>query len=123
MGNALRSAVRLSALRLPSPLVARLWRSVVLPQACYGAEVRDIRPQAVSRLALFGRTILRNSEPLHLARWAAPEVLSGRTGDKEDPLVTTDKRAAKSPIRTSPIEIHSRRVQKSQSIWATLGHS
>ena len=40
VGKALCSAVRLSALHLPAPVAARLWRSVVLAQACYGAEVK-----------------------------------------------------------------------------------
>ena len=42
--SALRSATRLCALRLPAPLVARLWRTVVLAQACYGAEAVDVKP-------------------------------------------------------------------------------
>ena len=77
MEKAVISANRLSALNLPAPLVARLWRSVVLAQACYGAEVRDIQPAAMEKLALSGRTTLRNASPFRLARWAAPEVLMG----------------------------------------------
>ena len=75
--KALRATSRLAALGLPSPLVTRLWRSVVLAQACYGAEVRDIRPADVSRLSLAGRAILRRSNPFRIARWASPEVLMG----------------------------------------------
>lgn len=91
--KAKQTTERLSALKLPVPIKARLWRTVVLTQALYGCEIRDPPKEMLEGLAVKGRIALRSSS--YLNRWAAPEALMGNSiGDWsfKDPCIETRQR-------------------------------
>ena len=77
VAKALLSGKRLTRLELPAGVAAVLYRSVVLPQALYGCELRTIPKHALKAVALQGRTIVPTRAPLHLSRYRAAEVVSG----------------------------------------------
>ena len=75
--KALVTTQRLRTVQLPASLCGLLWRAVVLPQALYGCEVRNIRPTQLVPLASAGKAALQAKVPLELNVWRAPEVLHG----------------------------------------------
>ena len=75
--KAMATVQRLRAVTLPASICALLWRTVVLPQALYGCEVRNVRPTQLQALGVAGRAMLAAKHPLNLNSWRAPEVLSG----------------------------------------------
>ena len=77
LAKALATTQRLRALQLPASLCGLLWRSTVLPQALYGCQIRDLRPQALAPLAQAGQAAVVHKAPLQLNTWRAPEVARG----------------------------------------------
>ena len=75
--KALSTLQRLRTLELPSSICSLLWRTAVLPQALYGAEVRDIPPKHLVPLASGGKAALGPKYPIRVNAWRAPEVLMG----------------------------------------------
>ena len=96
--KAVMSGRRLEAMAVPPWMKAHLWRAVVLPQALYGCEVRDVKvaPKQLGRVVAVGKRVLRGS--LKLASWGAPELLMsqalGEVGFR-DPLIEVRCRQAR----------------------------
>ena len=96
--KAVMSGRRLEAMAVPPWMKAHLWRAVVLPQALYGCEVRNVKvaPKQLGRVVAVGKRVLRGS--LKLASWGAPELLMsqalGEVGFR-DPLMEVRCRQAR----------------------------
>lgn len=68
---------RLGALKLPTGIVALLWRTVVLPIGLYGCEVINVKAAHLRQLPVRGRWLGTGRTTLYLCGWRAPEVLAG----------------------------------------------
>ena len=77
--KAVMSARRIEALGVPLWMKAHLWRSVVLPQALYGCEIRNVssKPKELGKLLTVGRRIVRRALEL-VEKWSAPELVLSR---------------------------------------------
>ena len=95
LAKALATTQRLRSLPLPAAICNFLWRTAVLPQALYGAELRDVRPAHLAPLTAAGRAVVADKDPLHLNLWRSPEALSSPSlGDSalRDPLLEARER-------------------------------
>ena len=77
--KAVMAARRMEAINVPPWIKAHLWRSVVLPQALYGSEVRNVKTGAkgLGRLVTVAKRIVRKGFQL-AKHWSAPEILISR---------------------------------------------
>lgn len=75
--KAVATTQRMRSLQLPASLCCLLWQTTVLPQALYGCEIRDIRPQDLARLSGAGKAAIIAKPPLRLNAWRAHDVAMG----------------------------------------------
>ena len=66
LAKALVTAQRLKTLALPAAIRSLLWRSTILAQSLYGAEVRNVLPAQLRTLTLVGQSLLFSWPPIAL---------------------------------------------------------
>jgi len=77
MEKAMLSGKRLASLPVPTAVAAQIWRSLVLPQALYGCELRRYPLSQLTPLLRQGRQVVAHKAPLSLSVFGAIEVITG----------------------------------------------
>ena len=75
--TALETGRRLQQLPVPAPLASLLWRTVVLPKALYGCELRSLPSPLLCALTRQCRDIVPVKAPLQLCHYRSAEVICG----------------------------------------------
>ena len=75
--TALETGRQLQQLPVPAPLASLLWRTVVLPKALYGCELRSLPSPLLCALTRQCRDIVPVKAPLQLCHYRSAEVICG----------------------------------------------